>query len=181
MKSKLLPLWMAALLTGAGGLSVADDGAITNKSMSRTIKVPEFTQEIVSGHLPEAEHAFTDMMRFYVPMQAASGEVGELIDDPEDPEDKNPLDYYNIDEELVETLPVAKPLVNVFIYGPSIGVEHTPFGHSFMDTYGAVSLDDGATWKQTNLSQSADLELLQPDRGSRARDRGRRPSSARRS
>ena len=26
-----------------------------------------------------------------------------------------------------------------------------------MDTYGAVSLDDGATWKQTNLSQSADL------------------------
>jgi hypothetical protein len=28
MKSRLLPLYLAALLTGAGGLAVADDGAI---------------------------------------------------------------------------------------------------------------------------------------------------------
>jgi hypothetical protein len=30
---------MAALLAGAGGGSVADDGAITTKSMSKTIQV----------------------------------------------------------------------------------------------------------------------------------------------
>ncbi len=58
---------------------------------------------------------------------------------------------------------MAKPLVNVFIYGPAIGVENTAFAHSFMDTYAAVSLDDGETWKKTNLSESADLSSFDLD------------------
>ncbi len=52
---------------------------------------------------------------------------------------------------------MAKPLVNVFIHGPKFHVPETAFGHSFMDTYVAVSLNDGENWKQTNLSESADL------------------------
>ena len=157
MRSKLLPLCAAALLTGAGGLAVADDGLIINKSMTRTIQVPAFEQEIVTNKVSEAEHAFTDMLLFYVPMQAASGETGDLLVPGEDETKADPREYYDIDGNLVETLPVAKPLVNTFVYGPMFEPEGTAFYHSFADTYAAVSLDDGQTWKQTNLSQSATL------------------------
>jgi hypothetical protein len=141
---------MTALLTGAGGLAAADDGLINNKSMTHTINVPVFDQAIVNSVVPETEHAFTDMMMFYVPSQAASGLL-------------TPIEYYNIDEALVETLEVAKPLVNTFIYGPAFEVEATAFAHSFMDTYAAMSLDDGVTFKHVNLSESADLSSFNLD------------------
>jgi len=97
MRQKLLPLCAAALLTGAGGLAVADDGLIINKSMTRTIKVPVFEQEIVNSKVSEAEHAFTDMLLFYVPMQAASGESGDLLVPSEDDTKADPREYYDID------------------------------------------------------------------------------------
>ncbi len=143
---------MTAVAFALSGTVGADDGAITNKSMSKNINVPTFEQEVVNEQISEAEHAFTDFMKFYVPSQAASGLV-------------EPVDYCNIDntppqgEDCMspeETLEVAKPLINVFIYGPQFEVEGTAFGHSFFDTYAAVSLDDGETWKKTNLSESAD-------------------------
>jgi hypothetical protein len=150
---------MAAVLALSGAVC-ADDGAINNKSMSKTITVPVFESAEVNAQVPEAEHAFAGMMGFYVPAQASNG----LLD---------PIEYCDIDNQPesgedctspVETLAVAKPLVNVFIYGPALEVAHTAFAHSFMDTYGAVSLDDGQTFKKTNLSESAtlssfDLEL----------------------
>ena len=157
MRSKLLPLCMAALLSGAGGLAVADDGAINNKNMTKTIQ----SADLQPGHrqsrkVPEAEHAFAEMMKFYVPAQAASGApAGDAAD--------GPIEYYNIDDVLVEELVVAKPLVNTFIYGPLFEVEATAFGHSFMDAYASVSLDDGVTWKEVNLSESADLTSFNLD------------------
>jgi hypothetical protein len=153
---KLFPIASAVLtfsLLLAGIPASADDGAITNKNMSRNIQVPTFDQDIVNDAVSEAEHAFTDMMGFYVPSQRASGLV-------------EPIAYCDIDNapesgedctNAVEELEVAKPLVNVFIYGPKFHVPDTAFGHSFMDTYVALSLDDGETWKDTNLSESADL------------------------
>ena len=154
MRYKLLPFAFAAtLIAGWPASAFADDGAMTNKSMSRTIKLPDYGQEIVNNKVPEAEHAFTDMMGFYVPAQQASG----LID---------PVEYCDIDNQPapgedclnpVETLEVAKPLVNVFLYGPQFEVPNAAFAHRFFDTFAAVSLDDGETWKQTNLSNSADL------------------------
>ncbi len=83
---KIFPLFFTIALTAAAGLASADDGAITNKNMSRTIKVPTFDQDIVNSAVSEAEHAFTDMMGFYVPAQAASGLVG-------------PIDYCDIDNQ----------------------------------------------------------------------------------
>ena len=71
MSRRVLALMCVAVLAATG--AVADDGAITNKSMSRTIQLPVYDQDIVNDAVPEAEHAFTDMMGFYVPMQAASG------------------------------------------------------------------------------------------------------------
>jgi hypothetical protein len=141
LRTIFVPIAVAALL--AGTPAVADDGEKVLKSMSRNAKVT-VTPEEVGVPTSEAEHAFTDMMKFYVPAQAASGEPLPSIL------------YNNIDSTLVEELTVAKPLINVFIYGPAIGVEETPFAHSFMDTFAAISLDDGLTWKTTNLSESAD-------------------------
>ena len=127
----------------------ADDGEINNKSMSHTIQLPTYPQLVSSHHVPEAEHAFTDMMGFYVPAQAASGAPAG--------DGTGLITYNDIDGNLVEELAVARPLVNVFIYGPAIGVDGTAFAHRWFDTFAAVSLDDGETWKQTNLSESADL------------------------
>ncbi len=151
MKLRILPFTLGLILATSQAFS--DDGAINNKNMSRNAKLT-VTPEEVGETISEAEHAFIDTMKFYVPMQSASGDNGTLLDELE--ADKDPRDYYNIDEELVETLDVAQPLVSVFIYGPTIGVDGTPFGHSFMDTFGSVSLDDGVTWKTVNLSESAD-------------------------
>ncbi len=145
--------FLTIVLTAAmlvGGTAIADDGEMTNKNMTGhgNIKLPDFGQEIFDDTIPEAEHSFTSMMKFYVPSQAASGVVGPIT--------YNNIDVDEIGENLYEEeLSVAKPLVNVFIYGPIFHVEDTAFGHSFMDTYAAVSLDDGETWKKTNLSDSA--------------------------
>lgn len=143
----------AAALVGLP--AVADDGERVSKRM--TGGSIDNQLNVLPGdvglHISEAEHAFTQMMQFYVPSQAADGT-------------QIPIDYNNIDGNLVETLDVAKPLVNAFIYGPAIGVQGTPFAHSFMETFAAVSLDDGLTWKTTNLSESADLSSFTLGQGS---------------
>ena len=153
---KPLRFFLLTVMTATLALSsvtYADDGAITNKNMSRTIKLPAFDQDIVNEMLPESEHAFTDMMEFYVPSQAASGLVEpiaycDIDNNPEPGEDcTNP----------VEELEVAKPLINVFVHGPQFEVAHTAFAHRWFDTYAAVSLNDGENWKQTNLSGAAHL------------------------
>ena len=58
------------------------------------------------------------------------------------------------------TLETAKPLINVFVYGPvdtfdDFSQSGFP-GHGRRDAFGAVSMDDGETWKATNLSNSGD-------------------------
>lgn len=138
---KLISLFLTLFLT-ANTIAIADDGEKTIKNMSHNTKLTVLPEE-VGVPTTEAEHAFIDMMKFYVPSQQASGLTGSIT-------------YNNADGAAVETLAVAKPLISVFIYGPAISVEGTPFAHSFMDTFSAVSLDDGTTWKATNLSESAD-------------------------
>ena len=152
MRAKLLPLMVAAILAGtSGSTAIADDGAITNKNMSRTIN--DLVEDVPGA--PEAEHAFADYMKFYVPAQMASGlPAGDGT---------GLITYNDIDGNLVEELEVAKPLINVFIYGPVVDMGYGIKNHSFMDTYAAVSLDDGVTWKQTNLSESADLSSFNLD------------------
>lgn len=126
---------LISCLTGA--TAFADDGELLRKSMSSA------AGSIVSP-VPEAEHAFIDYMKFYVPAQASNGTLTEII-------------YNNIDGTEVKRETIAKPLVGVYIYGPAAGVEGTGFvGHGRRDAYAAISLDDGNTWKRTNLSDSAD-------------------------
>jgi len=150
---RFLSITLASALLLAGltiGPALADDGEKNNKSMSKNIKVPDFDQGKVNDQTSEAEHAFTDFMKFYVPAQEASGAPAN-----DGTVDEGFVVYNNIDEVLVERLPVAKPLINVFIYGPQFEVHGTAFAHRWFDTYAAVSLDDGETFKKTNLSDSA--------------------------
>jgi hypothetical protein len=139
MKPRLLVLTIAALLAGSGAL--ADDGALVRKS---TAPSPGIAPSMPEGYIAEAEHSFIDTIKFYVPTQRADGAV-------------EPVDYYDIDGGLVDTRDLARPLVNVYIQGPSEGVDGIGFvGHGKREAYAAVSLDDGETWKVTNLSESAD-------------------------
>ena len=127
---------MIAALVAAGG-ATADDGELVRKSMSQ-----EATPS-VPGYVDEAEHAFIGMMKFYVPAQAAEGTV-------------TPIPYNDVDGTQVETRGTAKPLVGVYINGPVETVEGLGFvGHGRRDAFAAISLDDGTTWKKTNLSESA--------------------------
>jgi len=139
---KLVPLSLSIML--AIGSAYADDGDIVRKSMTPS---PGNAPDVPAGYVAEAEHVFIDMMKFYVPSQEASGEVGT----------QKATEYFNIDEILIETHYTAQPLVGVYIYGPSKGFDDIGFtGHGKRDAYGAVSLDDGQTWKVTNLSDSAE-------------------------
>jgi len=143
---------IASILLLAGAAVNADDGDKTLKEMTGGNADNQLTvkPEDIGHTVSDAEHAFIDMMKFYVPAQLASGDI--------EPTDQVELGaYYDVDGILVESLGVAKPLVSVFIYGPTIPVDDTAFAHSFMDVFAAVSLDDGLTSKKTNLSQHADM------------------------
>jgi len=149
VKSTTRVLMTAAVL--ASPWAVADDGELVRKSMAPS---PGNAPSVPYGYIAEAEHAFIDTMKFYVPMQAADGTVQEAP-------------YNDIDGNLVEMRATAKPLIGVYIYGPSEGVDGVGFvGHGTRDAYGAVSLDDGLTYKVTNLSESAELTSCDGSGGS---------------
>ena len=139
MKSKrFCQLFLAAaLVVLIASLVSADDGVMFRRNVSRT---PDH----------ETEDAAISMMKFYVPAQHSDGTV-------------EPIEYYDDLGGLVETREYAKPLFISYIDGievPETGNAPLPlsgigFGHR--DTFVAHSLDDGATWKDANLSKSADL------------------------
>ena len=139
---------MASTLLLTGATSFADDG----KRLVRSVSSPPGVSEIPE---PEGEHAFIKLMNFHVPAQLASG---DLLTEG--------IEYYNIDDVLVKTELNAKPLINVYVYGPVIGFDDAHAtsgyaGHGRRDGFAAVSLDDGETWKVTNLSNSADLSSFE--------------------
>ncbi len=122
------------------GIVSADDGAMFRRNISKT---PE----------QETERANLAHMTFYVPAQASTDEL-------------TPVEYYDAAGALVDTREYAKPLVAVYIDGlPEEELEDdesiygilSGAGFGAHDAYAAHSLDDGTTWKRTNLSNSADL------------------------
>jgi hypothetical protein len=134
---------LATVVALAASTASADDGALLRRSVSSASGQTENPE-------PEAEHAFTAVMNFYVPAQTADGELlgeGGLV-------------YATVDSESDYTTDIAKPLVNFYLYGPVIGFDdfsQSGFpGHGRRDAWAAVSLDDGETWKRTNLSNSGE-------------------------
>jgi hypothetical protein len=140
--------WAAALLSAClwHGSAVAQVGESIDKSMSRNLG-----DDDTGGIPPEAEHAFIKYLRTYVPAQLASGAAAPDVE------------YVDALGTVVKTKPVAKPLIAAFVHGPvehpePVGDENVGgfVGFGLRDAFGAVSLDDGSTWKVTNLSESAE-------------------------
>ncbi len=125
-------------------LVAADDGIVFRRNVSKT---PD----------AETEQAGLYMMDFYVPAQSAAGVVGPVTNyDLVDGTDA--LDYPD--------RAYAKPLVSVYnddIGAPLDAKGGMTFGH--FDGFAGVSLDDGTTWKTTNLSNSSDLSSFTLDNG----------------
>ena len=146
-------LGVAALGASIATTAVADDGEKVMKALSDRNAVT------VEGYVDEAEHAFIGMMKFYVPAQAANGTLYSEVDPPGGlPYFYNEVEGTDPEEEGEpdEVRGLVKPLVGVYMDGPAEGVDGTGFiGHGLRDAYASVSLDDGVTWKQTNLSESA--------------------------
>ncbi|MCP4543967.1 MAG: hypothetical protein GY832_43185 [Chloroflexi bacterium] len=118
------------------GIVLADDGVMFRRNISKT---PE----------QETERANITHMTFYVPAQNSTGEL-------------TPVEYYAADDTLADTREYAKPLVSVYIDGlleeeheDDIGIL-SGAGFGAHDAHAAISLDDGTSWKRTNLSMSAD-------------------------
>jgi hypothetical protein len=140
VKNKLLPVLTLILVLVVTSVVMADDGAMFRKNVSKT---PD----------QETERANINHMAFYVPAQSSDGTL---------PEDG--IEYYLADGTLHETREYAKPLVAVYIDGlPEEDEEERSIlsalsgaGWGAHDAYAAHSLDDGASWKRTNLSLSAD-------------------------
>jgi len=136
---KLLPLTLS--LTSAILLAlvpaVADDGEMFRKNVSKT---PEL----------ESENAAIRMLPLYVPPQSSDG---TLLTEG--------IEYNNADGTLVETRYFARPLITHYIDGHVDSIDEEGYGgfpgHGERDAFGAVSLDDGASWNRANLSMSADL------------------------
>jgi hypothetical protein len=124
------------------GLALAEDGIMFRRNISKT---PE----------GETEKAAIYMMDFYVPAQSSAGLVG-------------PVDNYILadDAGTIAYQPryYAKPLVTVYIDEighPVLADDEMGIAGGLIlgefDAFAGVSLDDGTSWKRTNLSRSADL------------------------
>ena len=130
---------MATLVTVVAGL-VADDGQLFRRNVSNT---PEL----------ETEHAAIKMLPVYVPAQASDG---TLLTEG--------VEIVRADEQVVETREYVQPLIVHYNDGHVEAIEEEGYGgfpgHGERDAFAAVSLDYGATWKRTNLSNSADLSSV---------------------
>ena len=124
----------------------ADDGTIFRKNVSST---PD----------EETEFASIRMLPLYVPVQGSDGTLLGTID------------IINADGAVVETREYAQPLIVHYTDGHVEFIEEEFYGgfpgHGERDAFGSVSLDGGATWKRTNLSNSADLSSINIRDGNR--------------
>lgn len=144
MKTRNWGALTLALLTGLStGVAMADDGAATADGKPVLRSMSHDASTVGTHPVPEADHAFIARMKFPVTAQKADGTT-------------TTVEYFNADGALVSTAGFAKPLIGVYHYGPVVEVDGVGFiGHGKRDAYASVSLDDGLTWKNTNLSESA--------------------------
>jgi hypothetical protein len=126
----LVVLLALALVTGLALAEIGDRPDMFRRNISKT---PD----------QETERANINHMAFYVPAQTSDGLLTTVV--------------YTDAEGITDERINAKPLVAVYI--DSLPHEEivvaSGAGLGDHDAFAAVSLDDGATWKRTNLSNSA--------------------------
>ncbi len=139
LKRALFLLIAVIAILGITAGALAEDGLLFRRNISKT---PE----------AETEKAAVFMMDFYVPAQASTGELVTI-------------DNYLLADGSTgyEPRAYAKPLISVWIDNigepvdapAGIALGGITFGK--FDAFVGVSLDDGTSWKTTNLSRSSDL------------------------
>jgi hypothetical protein len=145
LKPRIFAVLMVTLLLPISGnltTTFADDGPMVRKQVTKTPYL-------------ESDHAQLSMMQFYVPATKADGSATTIIYYADRDDDNQP------DEQLF-TRENAKPLVVTYqdehpdgaaaydiLTGDEVGVNIR------RDAFAAISLDDGETWKEVNLSESA--------------------------
>ncbi len=144
-RTTLTILSVLIVFTMIFGSAAAEDGNLFRRNVSKTPAL-------------QTDQAGIYMMDFYVPAQASTGLVGPVTDYVLD-DDADTVAY--------EDRAYAKPLVTVYDDGPSehqfisedasaIAIDGGVIFGAF-DGFIGVSLDDGNSWKTTNVSRSADL------------------------
>ncbi|RFF29318.1 sialidase family protein [Wenzhouxiangella sediminis] len=153
INSRFSAVILVTAIVGALSPSTAfsQAGDSINRDINQNITLDAGLLEIDGvQHSPEAEHVFVKYLREYVPAQASDGTASSVP--------------YTTDDEAttVKTRTVAKPVVSAFLYGAVAGAEPVGdenaggfTGKGKRDAYAGISLDDGQTWKTTNLSESA--------------------------
>jgi hypothetical protein len=140
MKVKRVVFALLLVVTAASAVFAADDGPLFTRNISRT-------PDTMTGG------AQLSVMDMYI---AAQNTQGELIE----------IEYLVGDKDnstVLYTRAEAKPLIATYNDGIEVDEEDTGgdlgmmtgAGFGERDAFVAVSLDDGATWKNTNLSDSA--------------------------
>jgi hypothetical protein len=136
MKKSLMGSLGILMLWTAG--AIADDGPMFRKNVSNT---------------PDLDTEFSTIRTLPLYVHAQSS-TGELVEDA----------VLKDDGSEVESREFVIPLIMHYSDGHVDFIEEEGYGgfpgHGKRDAYGAVSLDDGATWKRTNLSKSSDLSSI---------------------
>ncbi|MEN8178827.1 MAG: choice-of-anchor O protein [Pseudomonadota bacterium] len=140
---KFLPLTLALLLASTPIL--ADDGEQQIRNVSKT---PDL----------DTEHASLQQMWFNVPVQSTGDDdIESILYIPKDGVDA--LDF--VTERVY-----ARPLIALYQDGHVDLIDEDAggfFGHGEREMYAALSLDDGDTWRDRNLSLSADMSSIVVD------------------
>jgi hypothetical protein len=157
MKNKWLKFIILILIVAgvATGVALAEDGDMFRRNISKT----------PNG---ETEKSAIYMMDFYVPAQASDGQT-------------YPTDVYaSIPYLLMDGVTVppeydgrlyAKPLVSVWIDDRAWELDELGLGllggitFGEFDAFVGYSLDDGTSWREENLSRSADLSSFTLENG----------------
>jgi len=149
VSASLSMLVALTFIAGFASPALGQVGEPINKNMAENISLDPV---LLDGLPPEAEHTFMKYLRTYVPAQRSDGTAAD------------PIAYNDALGNPIKTRLVAKPLIGAFLYGPvespePVGDENVGgfVGFGKRDAFAAVSLDDGNSWKTTNLSESAAL------------------------
>lgn len=105
-------------------------------NLEKNIENEMFRKNISKTPEMESAKAKLELMPVYVPARKANGDPVELV-------------YKGANDEVTEIRTEVKPLVSVY-------ADEISGTDGATDVFGAVSLDEGNTWKTTNLSRSAD-------------------------
>ncbi len=139
-------------------LFIAEDLASGTK-LTYQIKELVYSKNVSKDEELGTDKAKIEVMPVYAPAHRADGELVELT-------------YRDAAGDVESVRKIAKPLVAVYaeeVAGTSV-VVHDVDGSTTpvksRDVFAAVSMDDGGTWKKTNLSRSADLTSFMLENGS---------------